>query len=118
MKVRCSLQFTKGIKKKEPTFLATLKLDEEVKEVQAPKAVQKVLDEFKDVMPTELPKRLPPRREVGHAIELEQGAKPPAFVPYRMAPLELKELRWQWKELLDVGYIRPSKSPYGAPVLF
>ena len=113
-----ALQLSKGIKKNEPTYLATLKMEEEFKEVQAPKPVHKVLEEFKDVMPAELPKRLPPRREVDHAIELEPGAKPPAFAPYRMAPLELEELRKQLKELLDAGYIRPSKSPYGAPVLF
>ena len=77
-----------------------------------------MLDEFKDVMPAELPKRLPPIREVDHTIELESGAKPLAFGPYRMAPPELEELRKHLKELLDAGYIRPSKSPYGAPVLF
>ena len=83
-------QLTKGIKRKEHTFLATLKLDEEAKEVQAPKVVQKVLDEFKDVMPAELPKRLPPRREVDHVSELESGAKLPVFALYRMAPPELE----------------------------
>ena len=77
-----------------------------------------MLDEFKDVMPTELPKRLPPRREVDHAIELEMGGKSPAFPPYRMAPSELEELRRQLKELLNVSYIHPSKFSYGAPVLF
>ena len=113
-----ALQLSKGVKKNEPTYLATLKLDEEAKKVQAPKIVHKVLEEFKDIMPAELPKKLPPRREVDHTIELEPGAKPLAFAPYRMAPPELEELRRQLKELLDVGYIRPSKSPYGAPVLF
>ena len=68
-----ALQFSKVLKKKEPTFLATLKMEEEPKKVQAPKAIQEVLGEFKDVMPAELPKRLPPRREVDHAIELEVG---------------------------------------------
>ena len=93
-------------------------MEEEPKEVQAPKAIQKVRGVFKDVMPAELPKRLPPRGEVDHVIELESGAKPFAFPPYRMAPPELEELRRQLKELLDTGYICPSKSPYGAPVLF
>jgi len=69
-----ALQVSKGFKKKEPTFLATLKMEEEFKEAQALKHVHKVLEEFKDVMPVELPKRLPPRREVDHAIELEPGA--------------------------------------------
>ena len=85
-----ALQVSRGFKKKEPTFLATLRMEEESKEVQAPKPVHKVLEEFKDVMPAELPKRLPPRREVDHAIELEPGAKPPAFAPYRMAPQSSK----------------------------
>ena len=88
-----------------------LKLDERTKA----NAVQEVLKEFKDIMRTELPKRLPPRREVDHAIELELGAKPPALAPYQMAPQELEEVRRQLKELLDVDYIHPSKSPYGAP---
>ncbi|KAL9259847.1 Retrovirus-related Pol polyprotein from transposon 17.6-like protein [Drosera capensis] len=69
-------------------------------------------------MPKELPKKLPPRREVDHKIELEPGTRPPARAPYHMAPTELEELRKQLKDLLDVGFIRPSKSPYGAPVLF
>ncbi|BBN69094.1 hypothetical protein Prudu_743S000300 [Prunus dulcis] len=89
------------------------------KEVQpVPKAVEAILKEFADVMPKELPKTLPPRREVDHAIELEPGAKPPAKAPYAMAPPELEELRKQLKQLLDAGYIQPSKAPYGAPVLF
>jgi len=86
--------------------------------VQTPKAIQKVLDEFKDVMPAELPKRLHPRREVDHAIRLEPGAKPPAFASHRMAPLKLKEVRRQLKELLHADYIHHSKSPYGALELF
>lgn len=61
---------------------------------------------------------MPPRTEVDHKIDLEPGAKLPARAPYRMSPLELKELWRQLKELLDVGYIQPLKAPYGAPVLF
>ncbi|RVW63082.1 Transposon Ty3-I Gag-Pol polyprotein [Vitis vinifera] len=83
-----------------------------------PKEIKGVLDEFKDMMPPELPKRLPPRREEDHKIELESGAKPPAMGPYRMAQPELEELRRQLKELLDAGFIQPSKAPYGVSVLF
>ena len=83
-----------------------------------PKEIEGVLDEFKDVMSPELPKRLPPRRKEDHKIELEPGAKPPIMGPYRMAPPKLEELRRQLKELLDVGFIQPSKAPYGVPVLF
>jgi len=80
--------------------------------------MHKVLGEFRDVIPAELPKRLLLRREVDHAIELESMAKPPALSPYRMAPQELGDLRRQLKELLDADYLHPFKSPYGAPVLF
>ncbi|XP_034704180.1 uncharacterized protein LOC117928400 [Vitis riparia] len=62
--------------------------------------------------------RLSPRREKDHKIELEPGAQPPTMRPYRMALLELEELKRQLKELLDAGFIQPSKAPYGTPVLF
>ncbi|CAN6554607.1 unnamed protein product [Malus baccata var. baccata] len=114
-----AIQFAKSWKKGEATFLATLMLNEgEEKHGPLPKQVEAVLVEFADVMPKELPKKLPPRREVDHAIELEPGAKPPSKSPYRMSPPEFEELRKQLNELLDAGYIQPSKSPYGAPVLF
>ena len=85
---------------------------------QVPPRIQAVLNEYKDVMTPELSKKLPPRREVDYAIEVEKGAKPSALAPYRMAPPELEELQRQLKDLLDAGYIRPSKAPFGAPVLF
>ncbi|XP_070015267.1 uncharacterized protein [Nicotiana sylvestris] len=85
----------KGIKKGEPTFVETIASLEEDKSFQdiVPPCIEKLLEENKDVMPEELPKHLPPRREVDHKIELELGAKPPAFSPYRMAPPELEELK-------------------------
>ena len=52
------------------------------------------------------------------AIEIVPGAVPMSKAPYRMAPTELKELKSQLQELLDKGFIRPSVSPWGAPVLF
>ena len=120
-KMLSAMQFKKGLRRDEESYLAILKEhdDEElIVGVDVPTEVQDVLEEFKDVMPNELPKKLPPRREVDHQIELEPGTKPPALSPYRMAPPELAELRKQLKELLDAGFIRPSKAPYGAPVLF
>ena len=114
-----AMQLEKGLKKNEVTYLAALKEDpiNSMGDL-IPMEVQQVLNEFKDVMPSKLPKKLPPRREEDHKIELESGAKPPAMGPYRMAPPELEELRRQLKELLDAGFIQPSKAPYGAPVLF
>ena len=114
-----AMQLEKGLKKNKVTYLEALKEDpiDSMGDLM-PMEVKKVLDEFKDVMPPELPKKLPPRREEDHKIELEPGAKPPTMGPYKMAPQELEELRRQLKELLDARFIQPSKAPYGAPVLF
>ena len=76
-----------------------------------------VVREFPDVFPEELP-GLPPHRQVEFQIELQPGAAPIARAPYRLAPGELQELSNQLQELLDRGFIRPSSSPWGAPVLF
>ena len=70
------------------------------------------------MLPPELPKKLPPRRDIDHKIELLSGTVAPAQAPYRMALKEMAELRKQLNELLDVGLTQPSKAPYGAPVLF
>ncbi|XP_038991121.1 uncharacterized protein LOC120114215 [Hibiscus syriacus] len=117
-KILSVIQFSKVVHKEEPIFLAALMYDEPTTTKEVPDVVSHVLAEFKDVMPVELPKKLPPKREVDHKIELVENTKPPAQAPYRMAPPKLEEMRRQLKDLLDVGYIRPSKSPYGAPVLF
>ncbi|KAG6503272.1 hypothetical protein ZIOFF_035583 [Zingiber officinale] len=61
---------------------------------------------------------LPPRRPVEFAIELIPRTAPTSKAPYRMAPKELNELKVQLQELLDRGFIRPSVSPWGSPVLF
>ncbi|GJV68114.1 putative reverse transcriptase domain-containing protein [Tanacetum coccineum] len=76
-----------------------------------------VIRNFPEVFPDDLP-GLPPSRQVEFRIELVPGAAPVARAPYRLAPSELKELSDQLKELLEKGFIRPSSSPWGAPVLF
>ncbi|KAJ0833047.1 putative nucleotidyltransferase, Ribonuclease H [Helianthus annuus] len=76
-----------------------------------------VVRDYPEVFPEELP-GLPPHRQVEFQIELAPGAAPIARAPYRLAPAELKELSTQLQELLDKGFIRPSSSPWGAPVLF
>jgi hypothetical protein len=83
---------------------------------------QKIVDvgvvrKFPEVFPDEL-SGLPPVREVDFAIELMPGVQPISIAPYKMAPAELAELKKQLRELLDKGFIRPSVSPWGAPVLF
>ena len=88
------------------------------KQVEVLDAIAPILRRFSDVMPPELPKKLPPRRQTDHQIELVPGSRPPTQAPYRMTPPELRELRKQLTELLDAGLVQPSKAPYGAPVLF
>ncbi|GKE94667.1 hypothetical protein Tco_1579522 [Tanacetum coccineum] len=61
---------------------------------------------------------LPPTRQVEFQIDLIPGDAPVARAPYRLAPSKMKELSEQLKELPDKGFIRPSSSPWGAPVLF
>jgi hypothetical protein len=61
---------------------------------------------------------MPPDREIEFVIELVPGTAPIFKRPYRMASNQLVELKEQLQELLDKGYIRPSASPWGAPVIF
>ncbi|GJW71401.1 putative reverse transcriptase domain-containing protein [Tanacetum coccineum] len=76
-----------------------------------------VVREFPEVFREDLP-GLPPPRQVEFHIELIPGATPVARAPYQLAPAEMKELAEQLKELSDKGLIRPSSSPWGAPILF
>nr|GEX53164.1 retrotransposon protein, putative, Ty3-gypsy subclass [Tanacetum cinerariifolium] len=70
-----------------------------------------------EVLPEDLP-GLPLTQPVEFQIDLVPGAAPVAWVPYRLVPFKMKELSEQLKELSDKGLIRPSSSPWGAPVLF
>ncbi|GKG48027.1 hypothetical protein Tco_0509912, partial [Tanacetum coccineum] len=72
---------------------------------------------FPEVFPEDLP-GLPPPRQVEFRIDLILGAAPVAHAPYRLPPSKMKELSKQLQELSEKGFIRPSSSPWGAPVLF
>ncbi|KAJ9558259.1 LOW QUALITY PROTEIN: hypothetical protein OSB04_012873 [Centaurea solstitialis] len=76
-----------------------------------------VVCEFPDVFPEDLP-GIPPERQVEFRIDLIPGAAPVAKTPYRLAAPEMQELSNQLEELLEKGFIRPSSSPWGAPILF
>ena len=96
------------------SWLASLTLEDEVRpDLDLPR----VVCEYEDVFPDELP-GLPPQRVVDFGIELHHGTSLISMTPHRMAPVELQELRVQLQELLDKGFIRPSTSPWGASVLF
>ncbi|KAD7477647.1 hypothetical protein E3N88_00783 [Mikania micrantha] len=76
-----------------------------------------VVREYPEVFPDDI-SGLPPVRQVEFRIDLVPGAAPIAKAPYRLAPSEMQELSSQLQELLDKGFIRPSYSPWGAPILF
>ena len=95
-------------------WLASLTLEDEVRpDLDIPQVVY----EYEDVFLDELP-GLPPQRVVDFGIELHPGTSPISMTPHRMAPVELQELGVQLHKLLDKGFIRPSTSPWGTPVLF
>jgi hypothetical protein len=75
-----------------------------------------VVCEYPDVFSDDLP-GMPPDRDVEFVIELQPGTAPISKRPYLMPPKELAELKSQFQELLDKGYIRPSSSPWGSPAL-
>ncbi|KAA3474392.1 DNA/RNA polymerases superfamily protein [Gossypium australe] len=77
----------------------------------------RTVKDFSDVFPEEL-LGLPLNREVEFRIDLLSGTAPMSITPYQIAPKEFKELNTQLHELLDRGFIRPSVSSWGAPVLF
>nr|GEW61182.1 putative reverse transcriptase domain-containing protein [Tanacetum cinerariifolium] len=76
-----------------------------------------VIQDFPEMFPDDLP-RLPPPRQVEFRIDLVPGAAPVTRAPYRLAPSEMKELAKQLQALSEKGFIHPSSSPWGGPVLF
>nr|GFB01760.1 putative reverse transcriptase domain-containing protein [Tanacetum cinerariifolium] len=76
-----------------------------------------IVRDFPEVFFEELP-GIPPARPVEFQIDLVPGVVPVARALYRLAPSKMKELAKQLQELSDKGFIRPSSSPWGAPVLF
>ncbi|GKD18515.1 hypothetical protein Tco_1207673 [Tanacetum coccineum] len=101
-----------------PIFLAhvTTKETEDKSEKKRLEDVS-IVRNFPEVFPEDLT-GLPPTRQVEFQIDLIHGAAPVARAPYHLAPSEMKELFDQLKELSDKGFIRPSSSPWRAPVLF
>ena len=106
-------KLVKGLRKGLPIYV--LKLNKTYEEEA--KSKPEWLKEYQDVFPKELT-NLPPDQELVHEIELIPGAQPAARAPYKMSPSEALELKNQLNQLLEQGFIKPSVSPWGAPVLF
>ncbi|GJU46442.1 putative reverse transcriptase domain-containing protein, partial [Tanacetum coccineum] len=101
-----------------PVFLAHV-TTKEVEDKSEKKQLEDVpiVQDFPEVFPEDF-SGLPLTRQVEFQIDLVPGVAPVVWAPYRLAPSEMKELSEQLKELSDKGFIRPSSSPWGAPVLF
>ncbi|GBG70850.1 hypothetical protein CBR_g8150 [Chara braunii] len=101
----------------DQVFVVYVRLVTEAKEEvsSTDPTIAKLLEEFKDL--TESPTGVVPR-PIQHRIKIEPGSRTPKGAVYKMSPRELEELRKQLDELLEKGWIRPSLSPFGAPVLF
>ena len=84
-----------------------------------PKEIEAVLKAFEEIFPKDLPLGLPPIHK-GHEFKIDlEDDTPPVHRPiYKLSPLELEEARKQIEYMLEHGFIRPSESPYGVPVLF
>ncbi|KAJ0916075.1 putative nucleotidyltransferase, Ribonuclease H [Helianthus annuus] len=114
LKLMSCTQARKYLRKNYVAFLAHVTTDK-----GKGKSIQDipVVRDYQELFPEELP-GLPPARQVEFRIDLVPGANPIARAPYRLAPSEMQELSKQLQELSDKGFIRPSFSPWGAPVLF
>ncbi|MFS7955896.1 putative nucleotidyltransferase, Ribonuclease H [Helianthus anomalus] len=117
LKLMSCLQASKYLRKEYRAFLANIVVAGEEKKKKVEIKDVPVVREFPQVFPDDLP-GLPPRRDIDFRIDLIPGANPVAKAPYRLAPSEMRELSNQLQELLEKGFIRPSTSPWGAPVLF
>ena len=121
MSLMSACQFKKAAKN-YPAFLCTIRPQEPEKIKNnlsnVDPTLKGLLDEYLDVFPDELPKDLPPERTVDHRIDLLPGSAPVSKPTYKMSLAEMDELRRQLDDLLSRGFVRPSSSPYGSPVLF
>jgi len=102
--------------RKETMYLCSLK-EETSPEEEIPEEIKAVLEDYPDVL-SGLPSGLPPKRAVDHSIDVEPGQSVPLRGIYPLSSIELEELHKQIDELIQKGFIRPSVSPYGGPILF
>ncbi|MCO5564854.1 hypothetical protein L7F22_018522 [Adiantum nelumboides] len=112
-------QLIKGLQKGLSLYVLKLnKPEKESKEKETEDKEPEWLSEFSDVFPEKLIDLPPTTRGLVHDITLVPGAQPIAKSPYKMSLSEALELKNQLTQLLEQGFIRPSVSPWGAPILF
>ena len=112
------LQFKKCLADCEMLCYVTVQAKPSTESTSADPEIAQIIDEFRDVLVSELPSGLPPERTTFHTIPVKDGSVPPAHKLYRLSRLQSEELRRQLKSLTEKRFIQPSSSPYGSPVLF
>lgn len=123
--VLTAMQFRRAakasIKQKQQVYLCMISPAKETEDdllAKIPPVASQLVEQYSSVFPSELPTELPPTRTVDHHIELIPGATPPTKPTYQLSLSEMAELKRQLDDLLRHGFIQPSQSPYGSPVLF
>ena len=110
-----ALQFKRLAKKQGSELL--LAVVKEVPVLVDGGSVTDILEAYSDVFPDDLPEGVPEPRGIDHEIDLEPGTAPTSKPPYRLNPQEREVLAQTMTSLVEKGFVRPSKSPFGAPVL-
>eukprot|EP00253_Pinus_taeda_P020624 PITA_20624 len=113
-------EFIKQIEDSEINFAVIRKPRAVVLHTQVsdlPEEVQRLLQDFGDIVVDDLPDELPPRRGISHCIDFIPGASLPNKAAYRMSPKDHEEIRKQVQELLDKGLIQESMSPCAVPTV-
>jgi len=124
-KVKKAVEFKKiSIKKlsklvrKKGNELFAIQVRPGTDDIQVSEDFKDIVAEYSDIFVEELPDNLPPKRDLEFEINLKVDEPPPVRPVIRLSPEEIKELKGQLQSLIRKGFIRPSSSPYGAPVFF
>ncbi|GJP59393.1 hypothetical protein CLOP_g11714 [Closterium sp. NIES-67] len=121
-----AITFQRAVKKGADLYavhLADATVDDTPKDIDTlcasvPAELAALIRQYSDIFPDDLPAGLPPERPQDHKIDLEPGAQPTVRTQWRLTQPELTELRSQLDYHLEKGFIRPSTSPFAAPILF
>ena len=108
---------TKLVRKQNAELFA-VRVHPSLKNVSVSTDFEDLVSEYQDIFKDELPNTLPPRRDIDFEIHLKKDEPPPVRPVIRLSPNELAELKKQLQNLLPKELIRPSSSPFGAPVFF
>ena len=115
---RISIKAMTRLVRKQKAELFAIRVHPSMKDVTVSTDFKDLVSEYDDIFKGELPNTLPPRRDIDFEIHLKKDEPPPVRPVIRISPDELVELKKQLQDLLSKRLIRPSSSPFGAPIFF